>query len=95
MVQYGPKKLQSVKYTTNLPVKSAASAIKKVEYDMSTKRADSSKGKSLSLVNLVRMAVNAPITEPMKKDIPKMIKKFNIAPKKAEVSKLPSVVLLP
>ena len=74
-------------------MKSAASAIKNVEYDISTNNADSRRGKSRNLVNFVRIAVKAPIIDPMKNDIPNIIKKFNMALKNAEVSKLPLVLL--
>lgn len=71
------------------PVKSAASAMRKVEYDMRTKSAVSRSGKSLSRVNLVRMAVRQPMTEPMRNDMLKIHRKLRMARKKADVSKPP------
>lgn len=59
---------------------------------MRTNRADSSRGKSLSRVNLVRIAVRQPMTEPITNDILKVHKKFKMARKKADVSKPPLVL---
>jgi len=57
----------------NLPVRSAASAIRKVLYDMRTNRAVSNNGKSLTCVNLVNRAVQHPIRAPIAKDRPKVV----------------------
>lgn len=63
--------------------------MRKVEYDMRTKSAVSSSGKSLRRVNLVRMAVRQPMTEPMRNDMLKIHRKLRMARKKADVSKPP------
>lgn len=72
-----------------LPVKSAASAIRKVEYDIRTNNAVSNNGKSFSRVNLVRTAVRHPMNEPMKKDMLKIHRKLRMARKNADVSNPP------
>ncbi|KAJ1527171.1 hypothetical protein ONE63_008702 [Megalurothrips usitatus] len=56
---------------------------------MSTKSADSKRGKSLTLVNLDIIAVRHPITAPIPSERVKMNMKSPSALKNASVSKLP------
>lgn len=65
--------------------------MRNVEYDISTNRAASSRGKSFRRVNFVRIAVRQPITEPMMNDMLKIHKKLSMAKKKADVSNPPLV----
>lgn len=72
-----------------LPVISAASAMRNVEYDIRTNNAVSNNGKSLRRVNFVRTAVRQPMNDPMKKDILKIHTKLRMARKNADVSNPP------
>jgi len=72
-----------------LPVRSVASAIKNVLYDIKTNNADSKRGKSRTLVNLVNNAVMHPIVAPIKRDKLNISTKSPNAWKNATVSKPP------
>lgn len=79
-------------FFNDLPVRSDASAMRKVLYDMRTNRADSNNGKSRTLVNLVNNAVIQPIVAPINNEKLNIPTKSLTAWKNASVSKPPEPV---
>lgn len=83
------KVLNIFKQIFNLPVRSDASAMRKVLYDIRTNKADSKSGKSRTLVNFVSNAVMHPMVAPINSDRLNIPTKSPRARKKAKVSNPP------